>query len=367
MLASNRDCGTRQRYLSRGMLGKAVGFTLAAALPFLLPGIARSADVTVAVFASPLGQVMKKAVIAPFHNESHLDIAVDNRPFGVGVVRAKILSGGNVWDVVTVQAVESLQGCTEGYFAKINKARLPNLAHSALMDDRFKCGVPFIYYSTVLGYNKKQLKGEPKSWADFWDTKKWPGKRAINRTPQDALEIALLADGVARNDIYKVLSTPEGVNRAFKKLDQLKPNIVWWTNPGQSRQMLSSGEVAMSTTYDNGIVYFNQSQGTDFGYVRKDAIMHINYYAIIAGTKHLDNAYSFLNYATKAKTEAAISNGLAIAVPNRDALKYAKADLKPFLIESAKGSKTSLKSNAEFWLDNFDAIARRFNAWVSKN
>ena len=123
----------------------------------------------------------------------------------------------------------------------------------------------------------------------------------------------------------------------------------------------------MSTTYDNGIVFLNRSQGTNFGYVHNGGITHINYYAIIASSKHKDNAYAFLNFATKAQTEAAISNGLAIAVPNRDALPFVDGDLKPFLAESAKGSKTSLKSDAEFWLNNFDEIARRFNAWNGKS
>ena len=338
---------------------------LTVATTLCIPTVAQSADFTIAVFPSPLGAVLKKAVIEPFRQASKLDVVADNREFGVGAVRAKIQGGGNVWDIVTLENVEALQGCDEGYFIKIDKSKLPDLADFDLMDARFECGIPFIFYSTVLGYNKKKLKEEPTSWADFWDTKKWPGKRAIYKTPQDALEIALLADGVPRGDVYKVLATTAGVDRAFKKLDQLKPNIVWWTNPGQSRQMLASGEVTMSTTYDNGIRYFNKTQGTDFGLVRKDAVTHVNYYAIIAGSKHIDTAYAYLNFASKPQAQAAVTNGLAISVPNRKALPLVDKDLQPYLTTNPENLKDALQSDAKFWLNNFDALATRFNAWVA--
>ena len=159
MLADQASIARKNSMSSRTVTARsAVGFTLVLVLTFLSPVIARGADVTVAVFASPLGQVMKKALIEPFRMESKLDIAIDNRPFGVGVVRAKILGGGNVWDVVTLENVEALQGCTEGYFAKIDKARLPNLAHFDLMDDRFECGVPSSITAPFWGTTKSKLR-----------------------------------------------------------------------------------------------------------------------------------------------------------------------------------------------------------------
>ncbi len=210
------------------------------------------------------------------------------------------------------------------------------------------------------------MKEEPTSWADFWDTKKWPGKRAIYKTPQDALEIALLADGVPRGDVYKVLATTAGVDRAFKKLDQLKPNIVWWTNPGQSRQMLASGEVTMSTTYDNGIRYFNKTQGTDFGLVRKDAVTSTSYYAISRAASTSTPPMPISNFASKPQAQAAVTNGLAISVPNRKALPLVDKDLQPYLTRTnPENLKDALQSDAKFWLNNFDALATRFNAWVA--
>jgi putative spermidine/putrescine transport system substrate-binding protein len=331
-----------------------------------MPALARGADLTVALFVSPLGEVQKQVVIEPFKRATKLDVAVAGRDLGVGAVRTMVEGGNNIWDVVTAENVETLQGCEEGYFVKIDKSKLPDLKDFDTLAEDIECGVPFVFYGAALGYNKKTLKEEPKSWADFWDTAKWPGKRSMNRRAQDTLEIALLADGVPRDDVYKVLETPAGVGRAFRKLDQLKSNIVWWSNPGQSRQLLASGEVVMTATYDNGIRFFNKTQGTDFGVVAKDAITHVNYFAIVVNTRHNDNAYIFMNFASKPDSQAAVANGLAISVPNRKALAFVDKDLQPYLSNTSENLKDTLKSDARFWLNNHDDLQRRFDAWLSR-
>src|SRR3546814_1178814 len=74
-----------------------------------------------------------------------------------------------------------------------------------------ECGVGAFVWSTVLAYNGKTMKTAPTSWADFWDVKKFPGKRGMRKGARYNLEFALMADGVAPGDVYKTLSAPEGV------------------------------------------------------------------------------------------------------------------------------------------------------------
>jgi putative spermidine/putrescine transport system substrate-binding protein len=338
---------------------------LAVCATFLISSTAHASDLTVALFTSPLGEVLKTAVIEPFNKESKLNVVSDSRDWGIGAIRAKLEGNSTVWDLLTVEDAEAIQGCDDGYFQKLDKSKISSLSDFDLIDDRLECALPFVYYSTVLAYDKKRVGSEPTSWADLWDVKKWPGKRGMNKTPLGTLELALLADGVALDDVYKQLSTPEGVDRAFKKLDELKPQIVWWQNPGQSRQMLANGDVAMSVTYDNGIRFFNKSQGTDFGFVRKGSILQINYWVIASGSKNVDKAYEFLDYASKAASQAAVTNGLAISTPNRKAIDLVSDDLKPYLTPNPENLKDALKFNAQFWVDNYDALSQRFDAWVS--
>ena len=338
---------------------------IASALVLSVPARVTAADLTTAVFISPIGEVLKKQVIEPFAKQSKLDVAADNRDWGLGAVRAKVEGGSGAWDVVSLEEVEALQGCDEGLFQPLDKSRLTHLADFDAIGEGYTCGVPIYFYSSVLAYDKKRIKDEPTSWADLWDLKRWPGKRAMHRTVSGTLEIALMADGVSRSEVYKVLATKEGVDRAFRKLDAIKPNAVWWQNPGQPRQMLASGEVALAVTYDNGIRFFNKTQGTDFGLVRKDAIIHVDFWAIVQGSKHVDKAYAFINDAMSPQKQAVVTNGLAISTPNRKAMDLVDADLKPFLTPNPENLKEAIPLDAKFWLDNTDALTQRFEAWLA--
>lgn len=134
-----------------------------------------------------------------------------------------------------------------------------------------ECGAGIFLWSTVLTYNAAKLPQAPKSWADFWDVKTFLDKRALRKSATFTLEFALLADGVKREDLYKVLATPAGVDRAFKKLDQIKPNIQWWESGAQPLQWLVSGDVVMTSAY-NGRVTAAQKEGHDFHIVWNDSI-----------------------------------------------------------------------------------------------
>jgi putative spermidine/putrescine transport system substrate-binding protein len=184
--------------------------------------------------------------------------------------------------------------------------------------------------------------------------------------PRDSLEAALMADGVAREDVYQVLSTPEGVDRAFKKLDELKPHLLWWNNAGQSRQMLASGEVVMTATYDSGIHNMNLNEKTNFGVSLQDAITHIDHWAIVNDSPQIDNAYAFLEFASRAEPQAGVSNTMGISVPNGDALPLINETMRPLLSGNPDNIKNALTSDTQFWLDNYDALSKRFQAWAAQ-
>ena len=97
-----------------------------------------------------------------------------------------------------------------------------------------------------MAYNADKLKTAPTSWADFWDTKKFPGKRGLRKGAKYTLEFALMADGVAREDVYPLLETDEGVDRAFDKMDGIRSGLQLWSSGREPVRMLNSGDVAMS-------------------------------------------------------------------------------------------------------------------------
>src|SRR6185437_14118993 len=165
--------------------------------------------------------------------------------------------------------------------------------------------------STVLAYNGKTLKTAPKSWADFWNVKKFPGKRGMRKGARYNLEFALMADGVAPQDVYKVLSTHEGVERAFKKLTELKPYIQWWEAGAQPPQMLAAGDVVMSTAYNGRISAANKSDHLALKTVWNQNVYDLDYWVIPTGSPNQALAEQFIKFATSPGPQAAYSRQIA--------------------------------------------------------
>src|SRR5690606_35103974 len=117
-------------------------------------------------------------------------------------------------------------------------------------------------YSTVLGYHTEHYASKPRptSWAEFWDVEQFPGPRALRNSPVDNLEFALLADGVPLDQLY-----PLDVDRAFKKMEEIKPHIsVWWSTGAQSAQVLIDQEVVLGTAW-HGRFFTAMQEGAPIG------------------------------------------------------------------------------------------------------
>jgi putative spermidine/putrescine transport system substrate-binding protein len=302
----------------------------------------------------------------PFAAETGIKLIEDSRDYGIGIVRTKVAGGANTWDVVAAEDIEVIQGCEEGLFQKLDWSKIAakdKLLPQAVMP----CAQGEVIYDMMIGYDGKRITGDgPKNWADFWNTKKWAGKRVLYKDPRDSLEAALMADGVARDQIYQVLATPVGVDRAFRKLGELKPNLLWWTNPGQSRQLLISGDAVMSATFGGGLLILNRKEHTDFRLAWTDAILHTDYWAVVKGTPHLTAAMQYLNFVNRPDRQAAFANEGLQGVPNRDADALIDKALYPNLVTNPENLKLALTSSAPFWLEHYDTLNQRFTAWLSQ-
>ena len=228
-----------------------------------------------------------------------------------------------------------------------------------------ECGVPNIVYSTIFAYDADKIKDGPTKIADLFDLKKWPGKRALWKNPFGNLEAALMADGVPANKVYETLRTPAGVDRAFKKLDTIKKDVVWWESGAQPAQLLASGEVVMAQAW-NGRIFDADKNGKNFKIVWDGQLQDWDLWAIPKGSKHLDAAYKFIAFASEPKIIATqtkyISYGPAVlaAIPN------VPPDILKDLPTAPQNSKNVLVNDAQFWGDNGEELRKRFNTWLAQ-
>jgi putative spermidine/putrescine transport system substrate-binding protein len=155
-------------------------------------------------------------------------------------VQAMVQVGNVTDDVVTVDTAEVLSACDSGILVRLDWSKIAP-RDGLLPDAARECGMSLDVYGDVLAYNTDVVKSDPPtSVLALFDTRRWPGKRGMQKIASNNLEWALEADGVPADQMYKVLATPQGVNRAFAKLDTIKNDIVWWQAGAQPPQLLAS-------------------------------------------------------------------------------------------------------------------------------
>jgi putative spermidine/putrescine transport system substrate-binding protein len=195
--------------------------------------------------------------------------------------------------------------------------------------------------------------------------KKYPGKRALRKGAKYTLEIALLADGVPKKDIYKVLSTNEGVDRAFRKLDQIRSSIQWWESGAQPLQSLASGDVVMTTAY-NGRVFAVQEEGVPMKIVWSGSLYSIDSWAIPKGSPNKEAAENFIAFSLRPEQQQIYTSKMGYGSTN---LKTASL-LDPALLERLNTAPGNLEEavpvDFDFWVNHGEDLEQRFNAWIAK-
>jgi putative spermidine/putrescine transport system substrate-binding protein len=342
----------------------ALAFGALAGAGLIAIGAHAARPLTVVSWGGAYQDAQKKAFFEPFKasGSAMIDESWDG---GVGVLRSKTGAGGDSgWDVVQVESEELLVGCEEGMFVPLDYAKIGG-KEAYLPEAVHECGVGAILYNFILAYDKDKLKTAPAGWADFFDTAKIPGKRALRGGPKTNLEFALIADGVAPAEVYKLLATDAGVTRAFKKLDGIKKDVIWWKSGAQPPQLLASGEVVMTSAYNGRIDSANRSDKRNFGIQWAGSLFTVDSWVILKTSPNVEEAYKFLALAGKAENQAKIPDAIAYGVTNKDATAKIDpkrlADLPTHPDNFSKATEISDK----FWLENIDRLTERFNTWAA--
>lgn len=331
----------------------------------LLAGAAAAQDLTVVSWGGALQEAQTKAFMDPYAAASGTRIVQDSWSGELAKLRAMVDSGNVVWDVVDMDPQTAATACEQGLLEPIGGEeafKSAGLVDGALLD----CAVGTSVYATILAYRKDAFATGPQSLTDIFDTKAFPGKRAFRKSPVDTLEVALIADGVAPADVYQVLSTPEGVDRAFAKLDTIKGDIVWWEAGAQPAQLLMSGEVVMSLAWNGRIADANANEGAGLGIAWTNQVRGFDMWTIPMGARNGDAARAFIASTIQPATNA----GLAKYIAYGPAVAAAAAEVSPETLanlpSAPANSEGALAQDGAFWARNSDALNARFSAWVAK-
>ncbi len=280
------------------------------------------------------------------------------------------------WDVVELESADLAPACDSGLLEHIDSRELANSSR-LLPNAVHECGVGAFVWSTVLAFDGNRLKGGPRNWADFWDTARFPGKRGLRKGPRYNLELALMADGVPREDVYEVLATEQGVTRALRKLEELKPIIVWWSAGAEPPALLNSGRVAMTTAFNGRVAAANRDPASNLEIVWSGALYEMDYWVIVKGSPQRDQALRFINFVTSESAQLDFSREIPYGPTNFDAIlrqerlsKAAVGDANRALIDLSMmtsdlpsapvNMRHALAFSPNFWASHGASIEKRF-------
>ena len=319
---------------------------------------------------------------------------------GLSEIKAQVEAGAITWDIIDVYAMDTINGCDEGLFVEFDfdKDFGPGSDGVKASDDFFtggknpltenpggmpsKCAVGNILYTWNYAYNHDTIGSKkPKTVKDFFNTKKFPGKRGIYNSPTAFLEVALAADGIKPGKggakIYDALRTEEGVTRAINKVKTLceDPNggCVFWSAGAKPPELLMSGEVVMATGWNGR--FFNaimdgapltqvwDGQGLDYQYMVmvKGGPNDANGKAMkvlreMTSTEGLAGSAKYIAYAPWRKSS------IAIMEAGEPWFKDGKTVMVPHMPTAPANTKSYALMNPEFWADNQDEIGEKWEA-----
>jgi len=302
----------------------------------------------------------------------------------VARLRAMEEAGNITWDVVDVVAADAIRLCDEGLAMEIDHDEMlaPAPDGTPASDDFgdlivSDCFIPQIVYSTTVGYRTdvEAWGGEtPTDICAIFDTETFPGQRALERRPIGNLEWALLCDGVAQEDVYDVLETEEGIDRAFAMLDSIKDQTIWWNAGADTPQLLADGEIVMGSTYNGRLFSLIEEQGQPVAMLWDAQVFDLDGWIIPEGLPEdrLARAMDFVRFATDTQRLADqakwISYGPARA--SSAPLVSTHADLgiemAPHMPTDPANAERTFLFNYEWWADYRDDLDARFQAWLAQ-
>ena len=349
---------TKDRLIHMSRRGLLIAGTAALATPMLARRSWASESLVVADPGGPFTEGYRKAFYEPFTAETGIAIngvARDAEP--TAQFKSIVETKSYIWDVCTLTLSARLILEEEDLLEPVNldPAKVADVMPEAVYPNLLGIDV----YSAVLAYNTATFPEAPEGWAAMWDVERFPGRRCLRRNPIDTLEIALMADGVAPADLY-----PLDVDRAFRKLDEIKDHIdVWWTGGAQSTQLLESGEVDMIAGW-NARFQAAIDNGAPVKIVWNGGLYSIEGWGIPKGNPKADLAREFVAFCAQADMQAKYTEDLAYGPTNLRAYDHIPAERAAILPTAPQNLEVMTLASEPYWKEHRAELTERFNAWL---
>jgi len=319
----------------------------------------QSRELVIVSYGGSYQDAQRQAFFEPFEEQYNVtirDIVYDG---DIDQIESMVESGNVEWDVVAIETSLLHHGGREGLFEPID---FSVVSTSNLMPEAVnEYGIAICFWSNVLAYNTDQFAGPnaPSNWSDFWDLENFPGPRSLHDTPISTLEMALMADGVAAEDLY-----PLDVDRAFASLDQIRDAVaVWWQAGEEPAELLANGAVSMASAW-NGRIYTHRTAGGEpVQEVWQGGLIDADFWVIPRGSQNTELAMEFINFASQQAQQAAFPTYIPYGPINLLAVNTMSARIAANVPTSPQNAVQQVFIDSTWWDENYDWVINRWNTW----
>lgn len=317
--------------------------------------------ITFTSFGGAFQDAQRKALLEPTAAALGITILEDTLT-GIAEVRAQVLAGAVTWDIVDLGLADCAAAQAEGILEPLDYSIISTEGFEPAAFSDAWAGI--IYFSTVLAYDADLYTDEqPATWADFWDVEKFPGARSLRNNPVTTLELALLADGVAMDELY-----PLDLDRAFAKMEEIKPHIdVWWTSGAQSAQLIADGEVDMISIW-NGRLDAVVADGINAGYTYNQAAAALDCLAIPKGAPNKDLAMQALAMMLAPEQQAQMPQYINYGPTTSLAFDLGFITDEQAAISPSAPENLAVQfiTDADYWAENRQAVQELWDAFITR-
>ncbi len=298
---------------------------------------------------------------------------------GLKLLREQVNSGNVRWDLVDMTASNAIAACNEGLAMEVpHDEWLAPAPDGTPASEDFgdlivsPCFIPQIVFSTAFGYRHDLLVREPDSIDDVFNMAQFPGMRSLEKKPIGNMEWALIADGVRPDQVYDLLSTPSGVERALAKLDTIKSQVVWWLKGDTPIKLLEDGSVVIASAYNGRLFASIVEREEPISMMWDWQVFDLDGWVVPRGTDNLDAVREYLHFATDTQRLADqakyISYGPARASSAPLVGQHAELgiNMAPHMPTDPGNAENVLLFNYEWWAEHQDDVGARFEAWLDE-
>jgi putative spermidine/putrescine transport system substrate-binding protein len=331
------------------------------------------AELTMASWGGAYTRSQILAFVRPYAAQTGTRVDMEDYDGGLDNLRNQVRSLNFQWDIVDLELSDAIRGCEEGLLERVPLATLAPAPGGGSTADDFipgsltDCAVGTVVWSTVIAYDRAALgEAVPERLEDFFDIERFPGARGLRRTPKANLEWALLADGVAQEQVYEVLATPAGLERALRVLDRIKPVLVWWRAGIEAPRLLETGRVVMTSAYNGRIHDAVANRGKPFGILWDHQVWNIDLLGIPRDNPRRAQALDFIRFATAPQQLAEQARHIPYGPVRRSALARLAPAERTGLPTEHKNFASALQIDARWWAVHFEQINQRFEEWLQQ-